>query len=175
MELGLKGDEIKLVSYTDEWKKEFCQVKNDIQASTNIEANRIEHIGSIAIEGMLAKPVIDVVVAVDDLSSVDKFIIEGLNTIGFLRLKVKRPDEIVFAKFTDSSFQKLAHYVHLVEYEKELWSNLIFFRDYMNSNEEAKVEYVNLKLNYIKKCSTGIKEYIDHKESFVRSVFKKGK
>ncbi|MDM5192011.1 GrpB family protein [Bacillus hominis] len=175
MDLGITGDEIKLVNYTDEWKKEFSKVKHEIKENTHIEANRIEHIGSTAIEGMVSKPVIDILVAVDDLNAVEKRITDDFKSIGFLRLKVERPGEIIFAKFTDSTFQKRTHYIHLVEYEKGIWNNLIFFRDYLNANEEAKVEYKNLKLDYAKKHSVGIKKYTDHKESFVKGVFKKRK
>ncbi|KMN46209.1 GrpB family protein [Bacillus paramycoides] len=175
MDLGITGDEIKLVSYTDEWKKEFSKVKHEIQKSTNIDANRIEHIGSTAIEGMISKPIIDILVAIDDLNAVEKSVIDGLQSIGFLRLKVVRSGEIVFAKFTDSTFQKRTHYIHLVEYEKEIWNNLIFFRDYLNDNDEAKIEYKDLKLDYIKKDSVGIKGYTDYKEGFVSSVLKKQK
>ncbi|MFJ8531305.1 GrpB family protein [Bacillus sp. NPDC094106] len=175
MELGLKGDEIKFVHYTDEWQKEFTKVKNDIQKNTHIEENRIEHIGSTAIEGILAKPIVDILVAVNDLNSVEESIIKGLKKIGFLRLKVKRPGEIVFAKFTDGSFEKRTHYIHLVEYKKDLWNNLIFFRDYLNEHEETREEYTNLKLDYVKICSTGIREYTDHKERFVKSIFRKRK
>ena len=88
MDLGITGDEIKLVSYTDEWKKEFSKVKHEIQENMHIEANRIEHIGSTAIEGMVSKPIIDILVAVDDLNAVGKSIIDGFKSIGFLRLKV---------------------------------------------------------------------------------------
>ncbi len=156
-------------------KKEFSKVKHEIQENMHIEANRIEHIGSTVIEGMVSKPVIDILVAVEDFNAVEKCITDGFKSIGFLQLKVERPGEIVFEKFTDSTFQKRTHYIHLVEYEKGIWNDLIFFRDYLNANEEAKVEYKNLKLDYAKKHSVGIKKYMDHKESFVKGVFKKRK
>lgn len=45
MELGLKRDEVRLVAYTEEWKKEFQRVKQEIVHATSISKNRIEHIG----------------------------------------------------------------------------------------------------------------------------------
>ena len=42
----------------------------------------------------------------------------------------------------------------------------------MNANEEAKGEYINLKLDYAKKHSAGIKNYTDYKESFVKGIFR---
>lgn len=92
------------MTYTDEWKKEFSKVKHEIQENMHIEANRIEHIGSTVIEGMVSKPVIDILVAVEDFNAVEKCITDGFKSIGFLQLKVERPGEIIFEKFTDSTF-----------------------------------------------------------------------
>ena len=173
MELGLNGDEVKVVPYTSEWHTEFIKVKNEIHVNTGIEENRIEHIGSTAINDMLAKPVLDMLVGVDKLETVEPSVFKGLKTIGFLQLRVERPGEIILAKFTDDTYKEKTHYIHLVEYERELWKNLLFFRDYLSSNEQVRKEYINLKLDYLKKYSTGIKEYTNHKEKFVKNIFNK--
>jgi GrpB-like predicted nucleotidyltransferase (UPF0157 family) len=173
MRLGLKRDEIKLVTYSNEWHEEFKRVKQKIQDHTNIEIGRIEHIGSTAIKDMVAKPILDIVMAVDDVNNIDHFIIDGLNKIGFLRLRVDRPAEIIFAKFSDETYLEKTHYLHIVEYDKDLWNNLIFFRDYLNSNATVREEYKNLKKDYIQKNCSGIAEYTDHKEQFVKDIYNK--
>lgn len=171
MQLGLKNDEVRLESYTPEWKDEFIKVKKEILQNTNLEEYRIEHIGSTAIKGMPAKPLIDIVVGVDDLQGVDKPLLKSFSEVGFLRLKVERPGEIVLAKFTDDSYNKKTHIIHVVEYQKELWNNLIFFRDYLNSNEDARIRYLEIKREYVKASSTGVNEYTDFKEVFVKEIF----
>lgn len=173
MNLGLNGDEVKVVPYTEEWSDEFLKVKKEIHENTNISKNRIEHIGSTAIKNMMAKPILDILVAVDDILNVDNSVIKGLKTIGFLRLKVERPNEIVFAKFTDNTYRVKTHFIHLVEYEKELWKNFIFFRDYLNDNEHARNEYLDIKLDYFKKQTSGINAYTKYKEAFVKNIFSK--
>lgn len=173
MKLGLKGNEVKIVSYTEAWHHEFERVKKGILEQTGLAENRIEHIGSTAIKQMRAKPIIDIVVGVDDLTELDTSIVQGLATIGFLRLRVERPGEIVFAKFTDDTYQEKTHFIHLVDYEKELWQNLLFFRDYLIENEEARQNYMNLKEDYLKLHDTGINEYTNHKEAFVKEIFNK--
>lgn len=50
---------------------------------------------------------------------------------------------------------------------------LNFFRDYLNTNENARKEYINIKLDYLKRHSTGINKYTEHKENFVKSILKK--
>ncbi|MBT2636904.1 GrpB family protein [Bacillus sp. ISL-39] len=171
MKLGLKRDEVKLDTYTPEWSNEFDRVKNAIIKNTKIAEQQIEHIGSTSILGMDAKPIIDILVGVDDITNLDEGIISGFKNIGFLRLKVQRSSEIVFSRFTDETFLVKTHFIHLVEYRKELWKNLIFFRDHLNSYEDAKLEYLKVKKAYLEKSSTGINEYTAHKEDFVKKIF----
>ncbi|MBR7553638.1 GrpB family protein [Allobacillus sp. GCM10007491] len=173
MQLGLGYDEVRLASYTPEWKEEFIKVKNELMKHTNLEDNRIEHIGSTAIKGMSAKPIIDIIVGVDDLQIVDKPLMKKFYEAGFLKLKVERPGEIVLAKFTDDTYKEKTHFIHLVDYQKELWKNLVFFRDYLNSNEAARERYLEIKREYLKDSSTGVNEYTDFKEEFVKEIFKK--
>ncbi|MCM3088372.1 GrpB family protein [Bhargavaea ginsengi] len=173
MRLGLKNDEVRLESYTSEWENEFIKVKEELREHTSFDEERIEHIGSTAIKGMSAKPIIDIIVGVDDLQKVDKPLLKSFSKAGFLRLKVERPGEIVLAKFIDDTYKEKTHFIHLVEYQKELWNNLIFFRDYLNTNEDAKTQYLDIKLGYLKDSTKGIKEYTDFKEEFVKGIFAK--
>ncbi|WP_397537757.1 GrpB family protein [Rummeliibacillus pycnus] len=173
MKLGLGKNEVKIVPYEIEWKDEFSRVKKDILLHTNVNENQIEHIGSTAIVEMPAKPIIDILMGVNDLELLDGELIKGLKESGFLRLRVERSNEIVFAKFTDDTNEVKTHFIHLVEYNGELWNNLIFFRDYLNEHEDVRKEYLNIKLAYINKKSIGINEYTDFKENFVRNIFAK--
>ena len=175
MRLGLKRDDIRLVEYTPKWKEEFGRVKQAILKSTPIPENRIEHIGSTAIKGMVAKPILDVIVGVDDIDNVNESIFEGFKEIGFLRLRVHGPNEIVLAKFSDDTYGEKTHFIHLVDYGKKLWKDLIFFRDYLNANESARVKYSSLKKEFLNKHKGDIKAYTDYKESFVKEIFRKRK
>ncbi|MFJ8067011.1 GrpB family protein [Psychrobacillus sp. NPDC096426] len=175
MKLGLNKDEVKLVPYTSEWNAEFMRVKQQIKDATNIGDNHIEHIGSTAIIGMVAKPIIDILVGVEDIALVDTSLMKDLKKIGFLRLKVERPGEIVFAKFTDDTYEVKTHYIHLVDFEKELWNNLLFFRDYLNAIVNAREEYKKMKITYAERENMEITEYTDLKGPFVKSIYEKRK
>ncbi|ALC91294.1 dephospho-CoA kinase [Bacillus sp. FJAT-18017] len=172
MELGLKKDEVRLAEYTPEWADEFQKVREEICLKTGLSTDRIEHIGSTAILGMPAKPIIDLLVGIDDLKALDKQIISSLKECGFLRLKVERPGEIVFAKYTDTTYEVKTHFIHMVDYQQDLWKDLTFFRDYLNANETARQQYLTIKLAYLENGSTGINEYTAFKEEFVRGIFK---
>lgn len=115
----------------------------------------------------------DIAAGIDDLNKVHESIFTGFKNCGFLRLKVERPGEIIFVKFTDQTYEEKTHYIHLVEYESKLWTNFLFFSDYLNSNDIARNKYLDIKLEYLKKSSTGINEYTAYKEKFVKSIIKK--
>ncbi|MGA4517974.1 GrpB family protein [Solibacillus silvestris] len=173
MKLGLKKNEVVLVPYEAGWKMEFADTKKKIMEHTNLQSYQIEHIGSTSIEGISAKPVIDIVIGVENFKLLDKAFFMGLKEAGFYRLQVERPDEIICAKFTDASFETKTHFIHLVEFNKEKWHQMRFFRDYLNANEAVKKEYEALKNGFFSTDMQGITDYTTYKEQFVQSIFKK--
>jgi len=175
MKLGLKNNEVFIVPYDKEWKEEFNKAKTEIIQYTNLKPNQIEHIGSTSIEGIRAKPIIDVLIGVDSLAKLDKTFFKNLQNAGFYKLKVERPNEIVCAKFTDETFEIKTHFIHIVELKKEKWNQMLFFRDYLNTNQDMKEQYENLKESFFSTNLKGINSYTDYKEQFVQSVFEQMK
>ena len=173
VELGLGKNEVKLYPYTTDWQIEFNRVKEQIVGVTGLQSEQIQHIGSTAINDMPAKPIIDILVGVEDIAKIDKVLFKELASIGFLRLRVHRPGEIVLAMFKDDTFEVKTHFIHMVDFDKELWRNLLFFRDYLNANKEAKEEYQNLKIISAKQEDINIDTYTDLKEPFVKRIFTK--
>ena len=88
-------------------------------------------------------------------------------------LRVERPDEVVLAKFTEDTYEVKTHFIHMVDFDKELWKNQLFFRDYLYSNDEAREEYRKIKLTSAKQKDININSYTDMKEPFVKSIFSK--
>ena len=73
LELGLKGDEIRVVPYDNDWHQAFLDVQQQLHEATGIPLNRIAHIGSTAIPTIEAKPIIDCMVGVDSLTLAPQF------------------------------------------------------------------------------------------------------
>ncbi|MBQ0140493.1 MAG: GrpB family protein [Kurthia sp.] len=175
MKLGLKNNEVIIVPYDKEWKEEFNKTKTEIIQHTNLKPNQIEHIGSTSIEGIRAKPILDILIGVDSLTTLDKPFFKDLRNAGFYKLQVERPNEIVCAKFTDETFETKTHFIHIVELENEKWNQMLFFRDYLNNNQDVKEQYENLKESFFSTDLKGINSYTDYKEQFVQSVFEQMK
>lgn len=169
-ELGIAKNQVKLVDYDPYWNILFKEIKTSICAVTSLQEFRVQHIGSTAISNIKSKPVIDILLGVDHLDQVDIYD-EYLKTIGFYRLKVQRENEYVYAKFKDTTFEIKTHFIHMVPFESDIWKNLIFFRDYLNSHPEKKIEYQTIKQSFVNFQSEGIQEYTAHKEAFIKNIF----
>ncbi|MGI8631527.1 MAG: GrpB family protein [Solirubrobacterales bacterium] len=63
---GREEREIRMVDYDDEWPRRFEAERQRIQAAIGSSTGRIEHIGSTAVPGLAAKPVVDVMISVED-------------------------------------------------------------------------------------------------------------
>ncbi|MGN7477781.1 GrpB family protein [Solibacillus silvestris] len=173
MKLGLKNNEVVIVPYDKRWKDEFIRIRAEIMACANLDASQIEHIGSTAIEGIYAKPVIDILIGVADVRSLEKPFFKELQNAGFYRLKVERPNEIVCAKFVDETFETKTHFIHIVDLHKEKWREMLFFRDYLNAYPAIKQQYENMKKSFLKTGLEGILSYTNYKEAFVQTIFSK--
>lgn len=171
--IGLTNDEVTLVPYTEKWKVEFMKIKEVLIENTNLQLEQIEHIGSTSIVDIQAKPIIDILVGVDNLTLLEKSFFKDLQNVGFYRLQVERANEIVCAKFTDETFKKKTHFIHIVELDGLKWRQMRFFRDYLNANEDARLQYEALKKSFFNTELQGIKAYTDYKEQFVQSIFSK--
>ncbi len=118
--LGLKRNEVKLVKHDPLWTNEFLQVKQSIRkAVPSLSEQQIQHIGSTAILDIQAKPIIDIAIGIEWFpENLDQYN-NPLQKLGFYRLKVARENEIVFAHFTDSTFEVKTHFIHMIPYKGE--------------------------------------------------------
>jgi GrpB-like predicted nucleotidyltransferase (UPF0157 family) len=169
--LGLSRNEVKLVPHDPLWKVEFEQVREKImQMIPELHTGQIEHIGSTAIADIQAKPVIDIALGVKGIFEQWHHYDEPLRAIGFYRLKVQREQEIVFARFTDSTYEVKTHFIHMIPLQGEHWNNMLFFRDYLNTHAQVRLEYEQLKQAF-KTEHGGIEEYTQHKEQWIQQIF----
>lgn len=170
MILGLRQGEIRLVTHQQSWSAEFNCIRNRICDATGITIERIEHIGSTSIKDLKAKPIIDFVVGVDDISNVSPDLFKTLQNINFYRLRVKLENEIVIARFEDKTFDVKTHIIHLVDYNRKKWNDLILFRDRLNASEALWKEYEEIKMSFIQTETGDMNDYTHFKEAFVIKV-----
>ncbi|MBG9987294.1 GrpB family protein [Facklamia sp. DSM 111018] len=170
MPLGVQRGEVVLSEYQESWVEDFNKVKNEILKVLEIKPEYIQHVGSTSINGLCAKPIIDILIGVDDYKKMPESFFESLKSIGIYRLRVEKEDEIVLAKFEDESFQKHTHFVHLVNLGGQKCSDLIAFRDFLRSHKESRAEYMDLKMKLSEEFSKDRPKYTEAKAAFIQSI-----
>lgn len=177
-----KKDPIELVSYDPTWSEiallEIEKLRSILPSQHIID---IQHVGSTAIPGMSAKPVIDIQIAVDSLPEIKKYAIEALTSIGYIFwdkiFRDKKPDleRLLFIKGMPPYGEKRSHHVHIVEYACKQWQEKILFRDYLITHPEKSKEYAHLKLNLAKLYKYDREKYTDQKTAFVNHILELAK
>lgn len=162
---------IEVVPYEPEWKIEFEKIKDMINSYIDDLIITIEHVGSTSIEGLSAKPIIDLDVVMDSYDVLPS-IIQRLEKVGYEyegnfgtegREAFKRPHEDGLMKY----------HLYVCPKDGKGYLEHIAFRDYLRENRTARKEYEALKIGLAKKYKYDIDSYSDRKTEFVRGILSK--
>lgn len=155
---------IYLTEHQDQWQawyqEEVTILKNILPPGYNL---RIHHIGSTAIYGIWAKPIIDILMEVPDIT-VMKTIKDLLSANGYLCMS-DQGNRISFNKgYTKQGFAEKVYHIHLRLMND---NDEIYFRDYLNACPQIAKEYEKLKISLWKKYEHDRDQYTREKTEFV--------
>jgi GrpB-like predicted nucleotidyltransferase (UPF0157 family) len=128
----------------------------------------IHHIGSTAIPGIAAKPIIDVMVGVRDLEEA-RAAFGPLGTHAYLP-SPHRPDEAHHFSKPSLRLSEVTHGLHLTEPGSNLWRERLAFRDALRADLTLVAEYGTLKLQLARDHGADIDAYTEGKHAFVTRV-----
>ncbi|WP_425448293.1 GrpB family protein [Dethiothermospora halolimnae] len=168
--IGLKRGTVKLLPYDSQWKKEYDNEKELLNFTIGKYILDIQHIGSTSIEGLWAKPIIDIAVGVESLDLVTE-IKSLLEDIGYEYRGNAGVEGRVF--FTKGKEELRTHYLHIIVFNGYIWRNQINFRDYLRVHKEYIDEYSNLKEKLEAKFSEDRGSYTKKKSEFINMILKK--
>ncbi|MDF2921949.1 MAG: hypothetical protein K0R57_863 [Paenibacillaceae bacterium] len=162
---------IKVVPYDPAWKTQFEGIKAMVTEHIGDLIIKVEHVGSTSVEGLSAKPIIDLDVVMDSYDSFPE-IISRLAAAGFEHqgdLGIKGRE--AFRRTIADEFMPY----HLYVCPKDGRGHLehIAFRDYLRGNEAAKRAYEALKLQLAQDHPRDIDSYCNGKTAFVREILSK--
>lgn len=100
----------------------------------------IHHVGSTAVPGLAAKPVIDIMAGVRDLDEA-RAAIEPLAALGY----INAPYRDWFLRFCKPHFTHRTHHLHLVEPHHPEWAARLAFRDLLRADSQVAAGYQRLK------------------------------
>ena len=156
MEEFLKTYPIVLRAYNPQYKDWYESEKQILSSVVMAEdVVRISHVGSTAIEGLIAKPTIDILLEIDGRCNVSQ-VVERLKTIGYgerILTQQEDPMKILLGKgYAVQGYAEKVFHLH-VRYAGD-WDEL-YFRDYLIANPAVSAEYGKLKLSIMDAIENG--------------------
>ncbi|HHT7240507.1 TPA: GrpB family protein [Bacillus cereus] len=152
-----------------DWYLREEKLLNNIIGNQYIE--RINHIGSTSVNGLLAKPTIDILIEITEDCDL-KFLVSKLEKNGYILEKQpqKPVPHMMFMKgYTEKGFAEKVFHLH-VRYLGD-WNEL-YFRDFLRIRKDVIQEYSNLKMSLIDKYEHNRDEYTEAKTEFVNKYTK---
>jgi len=164
---------IQIVPYNPEWKVLFEKEKALLTGvlGKGVVIN-VEHFGSTSIEGLVAKPTIDILVEVLNLNNeINQVIIEKLEKIGYGNMyNAEKENKMTFGKgYGENSVNLQTYHVHIREIGN-MPQDEIYFRDYLRQNPNTCDEYAKLKYILAEKYQFNREDYTDAKTEFILKI-----
>lgn len=163
---------IYLTEYNESWAAWYAEEEKTIMEhfpATQIK--RISHIGSTAVKGIWAKPIIDILVEVTHESDLQR-VKPVLERVGYLCMS-ESVGRLSFNKgYTENGFAERVFHLHL---RKVGDNDELYFRDYLNAHPDVMKEYEKLKLSLWKQYEQNRDGYTERKTDFVKEYTQKAK
>ena len=155
--------------YNLEWKNEFERIKNELLAILSGKINSIEHVGSTSVEGLSAKPIIDIDIVIDENFEEVR---QSLESIGY----IYEGDLGVSGRETFKYQNKphlMVHHLYVCNKDNEELRRHIKFRDYLRQHKEDRDKYSAIKKEMAFKYPEDMDSYIEGKEPVILEIYRK--
>jgi GrpB-like predicted nucleotidyltransferase (UPF0157 family) len=167
--LGLNRGIVEVVPYNPEWREAFQIEKSQLQSLLGKRCLDIQHIGSTAIPGMVAKPVLDIGVAVAEISVIFTCV-EEMIELGYVYFGDQRErGDFFFAKVTG---EQETCFVHMLESADPAWQEFLRFRDHLIENAYDRERYKRLKTKIAARYVHNRRAYTDAKAEFILEILR---
>lgn len=178
-------------SYTSRWKTMFKTLKEELSERLSVLSPAIEHIGSTSVEGLSAKPIIDIMIGVADNKDLDKVppLLDNGSYVYYEKYNDDMPYRRFFVRLTDNAVDlglplviqtkdeipermhdhtfRMAH-IHVMPSSSEHWLRHLAFRDYLREHPAVLHEYQTLKERLVQKEWADGNDYNAGKDVFLK-------
>lgn len=161
--------EVEIHAWSPGWAGRFEAEKRALAAVFHPEAVEIEHIGSTAVRGLAAKPVVDMLLGAADLAAIERRI-ASLAALGYRyvpEFEAELPERRYFVKPARGADR---FHLHAVQAAGAFWSRHLAFRDALREDSQLAAEYEALKRALAARFAHDRGAYTDAKSDFIRRV-----
>jgi GrpB-like predicted nucleotidyltransferase (UPF0157 family) len=166
--LGLASGVVHLVPHQQDWSAMYEAEKKRLLTAVKRYILDIQHVGSTAIPGIPAKPIIDIGIAVQNFEQA-AVCIEPIVALGYVYVGENGIPRRHYFRKTDENGRR-THHLHLNEITGLDWANQIDFRDYLRQHPETAAQYARLKTGLAQQYPTDRLAYLDGKAPFIETT-----
>lgn len=159
---------IAVVPHDPEWARAFVLASRAIASAMGDNLLHIHHIGSTSIPGIYAKPVIDMLAVVSDVTAVDaraaamqSLGYEVMGEFGIAGRRYFRLDDVGGVR---------THQLHTFQVDSPHVARHLAFRDYMRAHPTQAKQYSDLKRRLAAAHPHDMNAYMDGKDSFIKEM-----
>jgi len=165
--LGLDSDRVVLAREHRVWAAEFLCERQRILNSLSGHAAVVEHVGSTAVRGVPAKPILDILIGVASFEKA-RVCIGPMESLGYeYRGEYGIPGRHYFVKGAPRT-----HHVHMLEVGGESWGRMIAFRDALLTCPGIANDYADAKLRIAASNSENRAAYQRAKDTVIERILK---
>lgn len=166
--LGAEINTVRLEEYNPKYVELFNEEKQNLIRLLKDKILHIEHVGSTSMPGIVSKPIIDIVIAIEDLQDIDE-VKSILVKEGYIYKGPLDNDNDRYQFLKGNSIKRDFH-IYFTTLDSEVWYDYVLFRDYMLSHQEDLKKYEALKKSLAKLYPNDRRNYTKHKESFIKEI-----
>jgi GrpB-like predicted nucleotidyltransferase (UPF0157 family) len=158
--------ELAVVDYDTEWPRSFETERRLLSRALGKVALAIHHIGSTAVPGLAAKPIIDILIEVTSPEALDT-LNQEMSELGY---EPRGEYGIPGRRFFEKGGDNRTHHIHAFRRGDFNITRHIAFRDYLRLHPEIAREYGELKKAIAATCWNDIERYCDRKDAYVKQL-----
>lgn len=159
---GVEKRDLFMVDPDPAWPSIFRAQERQIRAALGEAARSVEHIGSTAVPGLAAKPIIDILVTVEDITAEEDYLPQLLNA-GYL-LRVREPGHRLVRT------PALDVHVHLLETGDPAADDYLVLRDQLRRNDADRARYERVKRDLVEQDWADMNAYSDAKTAIITEI-----
>jgi GrpB-like predicted nucleotidyltransferase (UPF0157 family) len=158
---------VRIVDYDPAWPALAEAELRRIKEALGGVAVRLEHVGSTAVAGLAAKPIVDLQLSVDAVESQERYV-KPLERLGYLFVPAPAsPDHHFFAKPPE---RPRTHHLHVCEVGSEHELRHVAVRDFLRTHEDEAAHYAGLKRQVVARHPQDRLAYIEGKDEYVAAL-----
>ena len=166
-------NKIVVEKYNPNWKIEFEKAKIFYMNLLSKIKIKVEHVGSTSVEGLWAKPILDIDIIVNSTKE-SKMVIELLESVDYVHLgDLGLEGREAFKYEKNNQYIKwMDHHLYVCIEDCDNLRNHLLIRNHLRNNKESAVAYSKLKRELAEKFPNDIDSYIDGKTELLTEILK---